>query len=364
MVGIGAKLIDRPTILHVFSTFAVGGQQVRFASLANHFGPRYRHAVIAMDGNLACRERLDPALDVSFPAVPVRHGRTLGNILPFRRMLATMRPHALFTYNWGSIDWAIANLLSPIGAVVRQVHVEDGFGPEERSVQLPRRVWMRRLVLRGRTVVVPSRTLEAIATRVWRLPRVAYVPNGVDLTRFAAHSRPETEGVPVVGTVAALRAEKNIGRLIRAMAGLPGRLVVVGDGPERPALEALARERGVEATFAGHVPEPSALIAGFDVFALSSDTEQMPISLLEAMAAGRAVASTDVGDVRAMLAAENAPYVVAGDDAALAGALRALLEDAALRARLGAANRARAEAEYDEAAMFARWRSLMDGPPG
>ena len=350
-----------PTLLHVFSTFAVGGQQTRFASIANYFGRQYRHVVIAMDGRTACRERLDPALDLSFMDVPVLQGRTLGNVLPFRRLLLAMRPHALFTYNFGTIDWVIANL----DGQVRQVHVEDGFGPEERDRQLPRRVWLRRLLLRRKQVVVPSQTLLRIARDQWRLPRVQYLPNGVDLVRFAGPApapvpAPVQHGL-VVGTVAAVRAEKNLGRLVRAMVGLPARLVVVGDGPERAGLEALALKLGVEAQFTGALADPASMLRTFDVFALSSDTEQMPLSLLEAMAAGKPVATTAVGDVRAMLPPDNQPYVVPLTDDALHGALAALLADPVLRSRVGAANRARAGAAYDQQAMFAGWARLFDG---
>ena len=346
---------DTPTLLHVFSTFAVGGPQVRFASIANYFGRQYRHVVIAMDGRTACRERLDPALDLSFLDVPVLQGRTLGNVLPFRRLLLAMRPHALFTYNFGTIDWAIANL----DGQVRQVHVEDGFGPEERDRQLPRRIWLRRLLLRRKRVVVPSQTLLRIAHGQWRLPRVQYLPNGVDLVRFAGPAPAQHR--LVVGTVAAVRAEKNLGRLVRAMVGLPARLVVVGDGPERAGLEALARRLGVEAQFTGALADPASMLRTFDVFALSSDTEQMPLSLLEAMAAGKPVATTAVGDVRAMLPPDNQPYVVPLTDDALHGALAALLADPVLRSRVGAANRARAGAAYDQQAMFTGWARLFDG---
>ncbi len=346
-------------LLHAFSTFATGGPQVRFASIANHFGRRYRHAIIAMDGNLSCRERLDPRLHLQLPDIEVRRGRNFGNIRPFRDVLKRMRPDLLITYNWGAIDWAIADA----GELVPHLHAEDGFGPEERSRQLPRRVWTRRLVLRRRQVVLPSQTLLSIARDQWRLDpaRLRYVPNGIDLARFAPGS--PSEAGPVVGTVAALRAEKNLGRLIRAYAacGAPGRLVIVGDGPERSALEGLARELGAAVEFTGHVERPAALIAGFDVFALSSDTEQMPLSLLEAMATGLPVVATDVGDIRAMLAPENAPFVTALDDAALASALGRLLSNPAQRAELGHANRMQAERHFNQETMFAAWGALLDG---
>jgi glycosyltransferase involved in cell wall biosynthesis len=113
--------------------------------------------------------------------------------------------------------------------------------------------------------------------------------------------------------------------------------------------------------FTGHVAQPQALYAGFDVFALSSDTEQMPLSVLEAMAARLPVAATDVGDVRGMLAETNGRFVVPRDDGALADALLALLRDPARRRAIGADNRAKAERDYDQATMFAAWAALFDG---
>lgn len=354
-----------PLILHVFPTFAVGGVQVRFAAIANHFGRRWRHAIIAMDGDLSCRERLDPTLDIEFPSVAVRKGDTLGNVLRFRRVLRRLRPDLLVTSNWGSIEWSVANL----APAVRQVHIEDGFGPDDRGGRLPRRVRLRRMVLRRRLVILPSRTLWEIATHVWRLDprRLRYVPNGIDLARFAGPPQPAEWPSPVVGTVAALRPEKNIARLLRAFARAASdgqaSLVIAGDGPERPALEGLAQELGLggRVRFAGHVADPARLLKQMDVFAMSSDTEQMPLSLLEAMAAGLPVAATDVGDIRSVLAGANAPYVTALNDAALAAGLRALLEQAGLRQALGLANLAKAEREFNQEAMFRAWAAAFDG---
>jgi len=334
---------------------------MRFVALATAFGARYRHIVMAMDGNHACATRLPPGLDICCDPIAVTKGATLGNVRRFRRMLRAIAPDALVTYNWGAIEWAMAN----IPRCVRHIHIEDGFGPEERARQLPRRALTRRLVLARSTVVVPSRTLWRIATEVWRLDprRVRYVPNGVDLARFSGPHMAGAEAV--IGTVAALRPEKNLSRLLRAFSrvaeALPVRLVIVGDGPERPALERLAGELGLggRVQFIGHVDDPAPLYRAMDVFALSSDTEQMPLSVIEAMAAGLPVAATAVGDVAAMLAVENQDFVVPLEDTALAEAIAALARDATLRARLGTANRAKAVAEFDAAAMVAAWGALF-----
>ena len=330
---------------------------MRFVQLANHFGPRLRHTIVALDGNVSAQERL--AVDVGFEAVAQRRGDTLGSVRQARAVLRRLRPDALFTYNWGAIEWAMANMLP----LARHVHVEDGFGPEERQRQILRRVWTRRLVLRRRTVVLPSQTLVRIATEAWRLdPRwIRFIPNGVDLARFPP--RTPGGGPCVVGTVAGLRAEKNVGRLVRAFAAVPppARLVVVGDGPDRAGLEATAAALGLadRATFTGALADPAPLYQTFDVFALSSDTEQQPLSLLEAMASGCAVVATDVGDVRAMLSAANQAWVTAVDDAAFTAGLTQAAADARAQVELGQANRSTAVMRYDQQAMFDAWSDVF-----
>ena len=354
---------DRPSLAWVFPGFGVGGAQVRFASLANHLGDACRHLVISLNGEDACREKLDPGLDVHFPDAGHARGAALRAVATARARLAAARPDCVITSNWGALEWAAGARL----AGLRHVHAEDGFGPEERSTQIQRRVLARRLVLRGSDVVLPSRTLHRIAEQVWGLPprKLHYIPNGIDLARFRAPPRmelPPGEG-PVLGTIAALRPEKNIARLLRAVASLDAaqrpRLVIVGDGPERLGLQALAHTLGIadRTHFAGHSTEPERWMASFDGFALSSDTEQMPLSLLEAMASALPCVCTDVGDVRAMVAAQNTPFVTAVEDGAFAQGLRALL-GGDLRA-IGVANRAKAEAEYGQAAMFDRWKDVL-----
>ena len=359
----------RPLILQVFYTFDAGGAQVRFVQLANHFKNRYAHIVVAMDGRFGAAEKLVPNADVTLRTVPSVKGRMFANRTPFRRMLAEIKPDLLVTHNWGTIEWALAD----IPRMVPHLHIEDGFGPDEAKAQLTRRIWVRRLALRNSAVVLPSRNLHNIARQIWRLPErsVTYIPNGIDCARFEAAADPARTSLwrgtgPVVGIVCALRAEKNVARLIRAFSiasgKVPARLVIVGDGAERPALEALVRESQLEdrVTFAGHTADPERLYGAFDVFALSSDTEQMPYTVLEAMAAGRALATTNVGDIGHMVAPENRPFIVPGEDEAMADALAALLADAPLRRRIGEANRERARSIYADQGMFEAYAGIYD----
>jgi glycosyltransferase involved in cell wall biosynthesis len=356
-------------VLWVFPGFGVGGAQARFATLANAWGPACRHTIVALNGDLACRERLGPAVPAEFLARGQPPGQMAAAVLQARRLLAAARPDLVVTSNWGAMEWAIGAKL----ARLPHVHTEDGFGPEERSVQLPRRVWTRRLALRRSMVVLPSRTLERIARTQWRLApaRLLVIPNGIDLARFGSKgcglfpptALPLGKG-PVIGTIAALRPEKNIARLVAAFAAVratrPARLVIVGDGPMRPALEAQVAAAGLgsDVLFAGHSTQAERWLSAFDIFALPSDTEQMPLSLLEAMAAGLPVLATDVGDVASMLATVNASFVVPPADAPFADGLERLLH--ADLAAIGRANRARAEAEFDQSAMVSAWARALD----
>jgi glycosyltransferase involved in cell wall biosynthesis len=362
-------------LLHVFSTFAVGGPQVRLAQLANHFGARYRHSLLALDGNYACRDRIDPRVDLEI--IPFRPAKQ--NLFQSQRtcrnLIRRIRPDLLVTYNWGAIEWALANRWRPL---CPHVHQEDGFGPEEATRQLRRRILLRRWALRGShsMVVVPSRTLLRIATGMWGLAEshVRLIPNGVDLARFGSPgsghhggASSASSGEVIVGTVAKLRAEKNIGRLIRAFAAVEpcprSRLIIVGDGVELERLKQTAAMWGVErrVEFAGACAAPERMMARMDVFALSSDTEQMPLSVIEAMAAGLPIAGVDVGDVGHMVSDANRPFIAPKqDEAKFRKALQTLITDAPARRSIGRANRAAATQRFDQGRMFAAYAGLFN----
>jgi glycosyltransferase involved in cell wall biosynthesis len=360
------------TLLHVFSTLSVGGQQVRFATLVNNGLGAFAHRLFAMDGKYESMKLFNDAAPCEIFETGFTKGNTIGNILAFRRALNALSPDVLVTYNWGAIEWAMANF----GRSCPHIHIVDGFGPEEAEGQLQRRVMFRRMAFWRNTItVVPSRTLYEIATKIWRLPDkdVAFVPNGIDCTRFdnvpdPAYARQlGLDGAgPVIGTVAALRPEKNLTRLIEAftvsVAKKPAlQLVIVGDGAERPSLEAAAARFGVadKVLFTGYIADPAPVLALFDIFALSSDTEQMPISVLEAMAARLPVAGVDVGDVRHIVSDLNKPLIVNRDAQALADILSTLAGDADLRDRIGQANRHHAETHFAQADMVSAYSKLF-----
>jgi len=358
--------VPQKHLLHVFPTFAVGGSQMRFAQLARLHGERYRHTVIALDGKTDMAARLS-GLPVACRQLQFDKRRPLQTWQRFGATLRAMRPDVLLTYNWGAIEWALINRLE---GIARHIHIEDGFGPEEASRQLRRRIWARRLALSGKntTVVLPSRNLERIALDIWSLApkRVRFISNGIDCPRFAAVARGNSDGHIVIGTVASLRREKNIARLVEAFAKIasqraPGasELLIVGDGAERQGLEQLARTLNIAGNvrFAGQSDRPEDWYPQMDIFALSSDTEQMPLSVLEAMAAGLPVVSTAVGDVAQMVSTENRDYVIPAQN--FTAALARLVDDGAARRSIGLANEKRARENFDENVMAANYAALI-----
>src|SRR6266550_4273701 len=235
-----------PMLLHVFPTFAIGGQQTRFAAIANRLGPAFRHQLISLDGEKGAMSLLDPALDFTLLPSPAETGNVIRDLRAIARASVSIGADVWLTYNWGSIEWAIVNRLFLHHP---HIHLEDGFGPDEVDQQKRRRILARRLFLKGSIVVVPSRKLADIAQIRWYLEprRVRYIPNGIDASRF---DRVPANGAPffnrrddecIIGSFSPLRREKNLGRLLQAFAELTGsgspiRLVICGDGPERPAL--------------------------------------------------------------------------------------------------------------------------------
>ena len=373
----GAPGSEAAEVLHVFASFGYGGVPIRMSRIINHLGRRYRHCVVALDGCFDSRSRIEPTIDIRYLDVETTKGNPFQAVWQARRAIAGLRPDLVMTYNWGAVEWAMAASLL---RGCRQIHCESGFGLEEARRQIPRRALFRRLALRRiESLIVPSQTLVEIARTAWRIDpaKIVCIPNGVEIARFARPPDPralEAAGLTAqpgrlrVGTAAPLRPEKNVARLVRAFARLPRELdaglVILGDGGERGALESLARELGIaeRVVFAGHVEAPERLLGALDLFVLSSETEQMPNSLIQAMAAGLPVAATDVGDIGRILPELNRPYVVPAEgDRPLAEAMEALLGDRQLRVALGRANSEQVRENYGEGLMLDRYTAVLGG---
>jgi len=310
-----------------------------------------------MSGRTEAAQLLSPKVEYSLVGVRNTPRNPLANAWRFGKQLCQLKPDQLVTYNWGALEWAVGNRFGPN---IPHIHIEDGFGPDEAAARFRRRVWLRRVGLaKVKTIIVPSRSLERIALEEWRFRRAGALP--AQRRRYPALQHAGARGR------ARLREETG-GAHHRHLRGAAPREESRPPDPRlrrRPAAECAAGDlrRRVRARRPGghcprqrhrrslrlhRLPVPAGTGAGqFRRLRHVLDTEQMPYGLLEAMAAGMPVAATDVGDIKAMVAEENRQFIVnPADEAALTGALRNLLRDAALRAKLAAANQAKAKAEF------------------
>ncbi|MHA6334181.1 glycosyltransferase family 4 protein [Qipengyuania sp. CAU 1752] len=368
-------------ILHLHSTFAAGGKELRCVQLINAFGPAVDHTIVSGEPEaIGASHHVSSTASVSYPRdFPALRGR------PWPGRLMTMAKamqgyDLILSYNWGAMDAVMAHtLFSGVLKLPPLIHHEDGFNEDEQHrLRLSRNIYRRLALARARRLVVPSQTLEKIALQAWAQPRsrVVTIANGIDTAAFGQAPQHDALGGILkqtgelwVGTLAGLRPVKNLPRLVRAFAALPEpwKLVIVGEGPEERTIRAEIDRLGLadRVMLPGFAASPARYVGLFDIFALSSNSEQFPISVVEAMAAGLPVVAPAVGDISEMVAAENARHIVApGDEKALGDALTDLASNGARRAAIGAANLARARAEYDQESMIATYRQLYGDAVG
>jgi glycosyltransferase involved in cell wall biosynthesis len=314
--------------MQVVLSLRVGGLERVVVDLVNHASNEFRFVVCCLEEAGAWAKEVPRVTTLGkHPGVDWRLFRKIA------RLAREEKIHVIHTHN------STAHLYGAIGGKLagkRVLHTEHGVnvGHEARYRRLNR-------------IAAPFTDLTVAVSS--QLPGVPVVANGIHVERFA---RPRTAAGKRVGSVGRLVREKNYPLLIRAVAGIPGaELVLVGDGPLRGELTG-AQVLGARAD----IPD---LLAGFDVFALSSSTEGMSIALLEAMAAGCPIVVTAVGGNTELIEDEVTGLVVPPDDEpALREAIIRLLDDRALAGKLGAAAQQRAREQFSVAGMTRRYEKL------
>ncbi|MEL7445960.1 MAG: glycosyltransferase family 4 protein [Pseudomonadota bacterium] len=375
---------DKPArtvrILHCHSTFSAGGKELRSVELMNAFGSSIEHTIISGEPDQYgaaqhIAKRIKTRYPRNFPALkgaptPWRLASVAKAIQPFDLVL---------TYNWGAMDVAMAHTaFSKALKLPPLIHHEDGFNEDEATELKGTRNWYRKIALgRSSGLVVPSRVLETIALEQWEQPRgrVIRIPNGIDTKAFSQRPKPERlrvmkhEGEKWIGTLAGLRPVKQLDHLVRALRELPEEwnLVILGEGPERERILETAVEFDLShrVHLPGKVNDPASVIGLFDIFALSSQSEQFPLSVVEAMAAGLPVVAPDVGDVRRIVAEPNQPFIAESSaPEALAQKMTELLDTPRSLREVGEANRRKATAQFDRDRMVDRYRELYESALG
>jgi glycosyltransferase involved in cell wall biosynthesis len=322
-----------PGLAHPFDVVVAAHGDGPLRDLAERLGMRYVHLQ-----------------HLGRPIHPLRDVLAVPELL---KVIRRHRPHIVHAHS--SKAGIVGRLAAYLARVPVRIFTAHGWG---FALYSPPASWLfgtaDRLMRAGTSMIVcPAHAVRnaGLRARTCRADRSIVIPNAVDVVTFRrAHHSPRT---PRILTVGRLAFPKTFEVLLRALAILePGtfRAAVAGDGPQRHQLEGEIAALGLSdaVQLLGTRPDVLDLLADSDIFVLSSRSECLPMSVIEAMASGLPVIASAVGGVPELVERGRTGILVPPDDpASLAGAIARLSGDVGLRRRMGEAGRARAEALFD-----------------
>ena len=358
-----------PEVLQVVLSLNPGGTERLVVELVKRLRAELPMAVCCLDEAGSWGEGLRRE-DVEVTALGRRHGfqPQLGHAIA--RIAATHRAKVVHCHHYSPFVYAsLARLWSPGLRIIFTEHGRLSDAPPSAK----RRAANRVLSHAPREVVTVSSELKQhLMAEGFPARKVHVIHNGIDVgsvagSEMCARVRRElriADHALVVGTIARLDSVKDLHTLIRAV-GLqstgrtPMILLVIGDGPERARLEASVREIGADSAvrFLGHREDARDLLAACDVYANSSISEGISLTILEAMAAGLPIVATSVGGTPEIVDATCGRLVPARDAESLGSMLASLAADPTLRATLGREARARVEQHFTLDRMVREYRA-------
>jgi glycosyltransferase involved in cell wall biosynthesis len=364
----------RPRILLLVTLAETGGAQTYVASLLPMLVERFDVAVAA-HGRGPLREAARTAgvrfIELEHVRRPLSPWRDPLGLLELVKVVRRERPYIVHANS--AKAGALGRLAAWLTRVPIRIYTVHGWAFTAHggaSSALYR--WAERLLcpLTTATIcVADSERRAGLEARTCDEATTVVIHNGVAPLRVSALEA--RSGPCRLVTVGRLQAPKDTLTLVRALAVLGRRsceAVIVGDGPDRAAVESEVRRLGLDSVvrLAGVRDDVPELLATADLFVLSSRSEGLPLSILEAMAAGLPVVASSVGGVPEVVVDGETGYLVPpGDPRSLAGAIERLLDDSALRRRLGAAGRIRVAERFDLAsaqrAHLDLYRTLLAG---
>lgn len=347
-------------IVHVLHSFGFGGLEKGIATVVRHGNPDFEHVILCLSQTGESQALLPDGSRVV--ELHKREGSSPRFLYDLARKLRGMEPDVVHTRNWGGMDGIIAANLA--GLKRRVVQGEHGWGMEDVSGQNKKRLWVRRLLARG----VREFTCVSVQMQEWLQDRVkvrrpvTQIYNGIDTSRFSSSGDQAplhqelglSPGTRVIVAVGRLDPIKDHAGLIKAFEQVRQSypdcaLAIVGDGPEWERLAAHDVPRVHLLGARGDIPE---ILRSADVFALASINEGISNTILEAMATGLPVVSTNVGGTPELITHEENGFLADPRDVeGVASYLLTYLRDRELRAEHGHRNRRRAEQRFSIEAM-------------
>ena len=365
---------QKPTVCQLVHGLNVGGAEILVSRIAHQLEDRFRFVFACLDhcGRLGDELRRDGFTVHVLERRPGLDWRCIWRLSRFLRsqQVDLVHAHQYTPFFQGLVSRCLSGGLP----VLFTEH-----GRHHPDLPSRKRILFNRVMLgRADRVVGVGRAVRTALIDNEGLPpaRVEVIHNGVNLAACLETSGARREEIRrelglgaeefVVICVARLDRLKDHPTAIRAAGqlvrhGVSTRLLLVGEGPERDALEQLARQNGLEGcvSFLGLRMDVPRLLAASDAFLLSSISEGIPLCLIEAMAAGLPVVATDVGGVGEVVEPGMTGFMsAAGDAAGLGQHLIRLASDASLRREMGLLGQQRAIAHFSEPAMLAHYDRL------
>ena len=351
-------------IVHTESSLGWGGQEIRILAESQGLARR-GHNVMVLCAPQA--RILAEATTWGVPAValPIALKRVAG----LRALMEWLRanPCDVLSTHSSTDSWLSALALAWLGRpypMVRTRHI---------SAPVPRNPLSHWLYAQAAHIVTAGEALKNELVERNGIPaaRIDSVPTGIDTARFHPGDRRAARdklGLPkdkiLVGIVATLRSWKGHRHLLEALPEEAG-LVIVGDGPQRPMLEAQVDQLKIryKILFAGNQRDVVPWLQALDVFALPSyANEGVPQALIQAMLVGLPCVTTNIGSMAELAVHEKTALVVQPQDVgALSAALRALVGDTSLKERLGAAARKHCVERFSYERMLERMEAIYQG---
>ncbi len=361
-----------PVICQVLHTLDVGGAEILAARLGRQLRDEFRFHFICLDSAGTLAEQL--AAD-GFPihVFQRRPGFDWRLLRQLSQLFRDQRVEILHAHQYAPFAYcAMARGFSTRPHIVFTEH-----GRHQPDYPRPKRIWANKFFLgrNDRAIAVGEAVRQALLQNEGLPPdRVSVIYNGVDLTRFDPFA-PLRDSVRqelrlaaddfVLIQVARLDYLKDHGTALRTVsllrsAGLPLKLLIVGDGPERSKIEQQHAELqlGDSVQWLGQRKDIPRLLQAADVLLLTSTSEGIPLTLIEGMAAGLPIVATDVGGVAEVVEQGTTGLLArSGNPDQLAAQIRRLLSEPELRVRYGQAGRQRAEQLFSEPDMHRQYRA-------
>jgi sugar transferase (PEP-CTERM/EpsH1 system associated) len=369
----------RIKILHVLDSLGVGGLERVVIDVVNGLDQS------SFEQTVCCITRRGEAaqfLKAEARTVDLGKGVEADHLMPFKiaRVIRAEQPDIIHTQNWTGIDASLARIITLLNRRCRLVHSEHGRNfPYIEFEPLKRRLARRFLYHVADQVFAISNEVRSYYCRETGFPigRMQVIPNGIDPRRIDQFTQADGQAARrelgmavedfVIGTVARLDRTKDTITLVRAFGRLPrelresSTLLIVGDGDQLAALKQFIAEHELShrVILTGMRHDVPRLLRVMDVFALTSLSEGLPMTALEAMCARLPIVATNVGALPELVEEGMTGFLVKPkDDAAIAEKLIMLFRQRDLGRSFGEAGRRKVEREFSLDLMLQRYAEL------